>query len=54
MRKTIVQKAFGEIMDDRICKVAFEQAQANEFYSKANEEWNAAFDFLNESLTTER
>lgn len=54
LRETIVQKAFGDIMDERIHKVASNKAETDEFYNKANEERNVAFDFLNESLTTER
>lgn len=41
-------------MDDRIGKVACIKAESDEFYIKYNNERNAAFDFLNESLTTDR
>lgn len=50
--KTTIQNAFGEIIDDRIRKVAWEKAQNDELYIKSNEEYIATYNLLKDSLTT--
>lgn len=52
-RETIVKKALGNIMDERIGKVACIKAETDEFYIKCDNERNDAFDSLSESLTTD-
>lgn len=53
MMKTVVEKAFKDIVENRVYKVAYEKAQMDELFVKSDEERNASFNLLNESLTTE-
>lgn len=50
-RNTIVQKALGNIMDERIQKVASIKAETDEFYTECDKERRVAFNLLSESLT---
>ncbi|GEM_PF-6423374 len=52
--QTIVQKAFIEIMEERVFQVAFEKANKDKLYIEYDNERKAAFKSLSESLTTDR
>ena len=52
--KNTVQKAFDEIIVERVQKVAWNKAQNNAEYSKFARDREIAFRLLTESLTTDR
>ncbi|MET3657828.1 hypothetical protein [Sporosarcina psychrophila] len=54
LKKTAVQKALGELMEDRINKVAWNKALDDEFYVESDNERNIALELLSESMTTDR
>lgn len=52
--KTIVEKAFIEIMEERVFQVAFEKANKDDLYIEYENERKNAFRSLSESLTNDR
>lgn len=54
MYKTIIEKAFIEIMEERVFQVAFEKANKDSLYIEYDNERRIVFHSLSESLTTDR
>lgn len=51
LKKTVVQKAFMEIIAERVHKVAWNKAKQDDRYVEAEKQKQTAFQLLNESLT---